>query len=455
MDKERIVILGAGITGLSAAWYLEKAGYKNITIIEASGRAGGKVQTIYEDGFTVEQGADSFITLKPFAMDLVEELGLTDELIAPMTSSFFILKDNTLQKVPEGLRMMVPVNKEAFMATAMFTEQGKQRVIEEANIPALISTEDESFASFVIRRFGQEMLDNYAQPLFGGIYATPADQLSMKACFPQWLVMEQKYGSITKAVAEQPAPQENMSRSAFLSLKNGIQSLIDKLRDNLQHTQFVLNTKADRIEHNADNTYTISCGDSNYHATSLICALPAKVIASLLSNQAAEISAYLNEFSTSSSIIVTLAVKEEQLAAPINATGYVIANSEKTPVTAGTWSSAKWAGRAPEGYALLRCFFGGADKAYTDEELLALSQNELNKLIGLQGPVTKYWINRYANALPQYKLGHLDRLAALRKSLEALPNFHLAGAYLEGVGIPDCIRQGKMAAEAIKELSLV
>jgi oxygen-dependent protoporphyrinogen oxidase len=448
MDKERIIVLGAGITGLSAAWYLEKAGYKDITIIEASGRAGGKVQTLYEDGFIIEQGADSFITLKPFAMDLVEELGLSNELIAPLTSSFFILKDNKLQKVPEGLRMMVPVNKDAFMATAMFSEAGKQRVFEEVNIPPLLSDEDESFASFITRRFGKEMLDNYAQPLFGGIYATPAEQLSMKACFPQWLAMEQKYGSITKAVEEQPAPRENMSRSAFLSLKNGIQSLIDKLRASLTHTQFILNTKVDDIELNHDNTYIIRCGADTYHADRVISALPAKVIASLLEKQAAKVSAQLDSFTTSSSIIVTLAVKESQLTAPVSATGYVIANSENSPVTAGTWSSAKWAGRAPEGYALLRCFFGGG-RSYTDAELIELSTNELNKLIGLQGQAEKSWINRYANALPQYKLGHLDRLATLRKSLQSLPGFHLAGAFLEGVGIPDCIRQGKLAAESI------
>jgi protoporphyrinogen/coproporphyrinogen III oxidase len=447
--NRKVVIIGGGISGLATAWFLEKKGFTDITILEASERAGGKVSTVFEDGFLVESAPDSFITLKPNALNLVQELGLGEQIIEPLTSRFFIYKDGKLQASPKGLSMMAVIDEAAFRDTRLFSEEGKDRILQEKNIPPRMDGSDESFASFITRRFGKEMLDNYAEPLFGGIYATPSHELSMQATFPQFLALEKKFGSLTAAAeAFAKGPQDN--RSPFVSLKNGVGSLIEALVKALKHTTILTNARAESVQKTGAG-YIVSAGGKSIGAEEIISALPANSTALLIKDLFPETAAILQEFTVSSSLVVTLAYREENISGDFRATGFVVAKGERSELTASTWTSQKWAGRASEGYVLIRCFLQPGTQGERDT-YINKAHNSLKEILSIKGEPEKAWVHRWDNALPQYKLGHLDRVKKLEDALRSHPDFILTGAYLSGVGLPDCIRQAEQAAEKLSML---
>ncbi len=460
MKNNPVIILGAGITGLSAAWYLEKKGYTNITILEEAPRAGGKIQTLDEDGFLVEKGPDSFVITKPYATNLIHELGLDDQLIYPKTNRFYILKDGKLVNPPKGLNMMVPTDLRAFLDSDFFSWSAKHRILQESTAkPGLQEDEDESFADFITRRFGVEMLDLYAAPLFTGIYATPSKELSLNAAFPQLRKMAQEYGSITRAIKKQPPPPaSSSSRSSFAGLKNGMQTLSDALINQLKHTKISLNTKVVKIEsiggNEGSSEYKVSTekGDS-YTTDSLIITLPSNSLIGLIENLSQKAADALKTFSTSSSRIVTLAYKTDKLTEALLATGYVSAETEKNHVSSATWLSSKWEDRAPDGHILLRCFMGKNPETLTfsNDELIHAAHMEMSKMLDLTEGPEHYWVQRWDAALPQYKVGHLDRVNALKEALKPLKGLVVTGSYLHGVGLPDCINQGIQAAEAVSD----
>jgi protoporphyrinogen/coproporphyrinogen III oxidase len=390
-----------------------------------------------------------------YALDLVHDLGMDDDLISPKTNRFLILKDGKLYHTPKGLNMMVPTDPEAFLGSNFFSWSGKHRILEESVIPANTSDEDESFASFIVRRFGQEMLDLYAGPLFTGIYATPADQLSLNATFPMLKKMEQNYGSITRAIKKQmqaqPASANGSDRTTFMGLKNGIQSLSEALIKQLKHTQIKNNAFIEEILYDNDLYELIIKGEERYQTKNLIVTLPSDKSGILLKNFAPDISDILSGFSTSSSRIVTLAYPRDKVADPLLATGYVSAATEKNFVNAGTWITSKWDGRAKNGYVMLRCFIGKNPKAFTftNDELIHTAHLEMKSLLGISGEPEFYWVQRWDNALPQYKVGHPSKISALYKAIEPFEGLHLAGSYFNGVGLPDCIKQGIDVAEIV------
>ena len=456
MKNSPIIILGAGITGLSAAWYLEKDGFTDITILEQSPRAGGKIETLHEHGFLVEKGPDSFVITKPYALDLIKDLGLENELIFPKTNKFFILKDGKMVNPPKGLNMMVPTDLPAFLESKFFSWSAKHRILHESVVHTGLQEEDESFADFIVRRFGQEMLDLYAGPLFTGIYATPAEELSLNATFPMFKKMAQQYGSITRAVKKQPQPSSS-NRSTFQGLKNGMQTLSDTLIKKLQHTRIKLNSKV--VQLTTDNQqYAIKTEDGDdYITTNLIITLAAQLTENLINSLSPKAAEVLGSFTSSSSRIVTLAYKTDKLTEPLLATGYVSAETEKNYVSAGTWLSSKWEGRAPEGHILLRCFMGKNPGSFslTNDQLIHAAHLEISKLLDLTEEPEYYWVQRWDDALPQYKVGHLEKINALKKALSPFTGLLLNGSYMSGVGLPDCINQGMTAAKTISQMVIV
>ncbi|MGZ5282524.1 MAG: protoporphyrinogen oxidase, partial [Bacteroidia bacterium] len=369
-------------------------------------------------------------------------------------SDFYILKNGKMLTSPAGLKMMVPTDIEAFMKSELFSEEGKKRALQEKDIPVRQSDEDESFASFITRRFGAEMLENYAAPLFGGIYATPLDELSIQATFPQLCQMEKSAGSITAAMLQyvDNKPGEPDNRSPFVSLKNGVRSLVDALVSKLKQTEIVQKTIEKLYIDKSKNAFVIGFSDgSTLEADQVIMALPVSVAKTLMQNISADAAELLNDFTVSSSKIITLAYNKSDIKTDVNATGFVAVRNGYHRMSASTWSSEKWDFRAPEGILLARCFYdGNAFKNDNVSEEIELAHNELAQIIDIKANNPLHsWTYHWHNALPQYKVGHLDRVKALQQALSAIPNFHIAGAFLSGVGIPDCIRQGKEAAEKL------
>jgi oxygen-dependent protoporphyrinogen oxidase len=460
MNNKPVIIIGAGITGLSAAWYLEKRGFTNITVFEAASRVGGKIETLHEDGFLIEKGPDSFIITKPDAINLVHELGLEDELITPKTNRFLILKDDKLISTPQGLSMMVPTDLFAFLASRFFSWPAKHRILQESTVRPNLTDADEPFADFIERRFGLEMLDLYASPLFTGIYATPAEELSLNATFPMFKKMEREYGSLSRAVKKQPKPTGTGSRSTFMGLRNGLASLSDTMVSKLKHTRICLNTGISKItregvrtgEANDKPYYKIETTRGEFYPTQdVIITIPTRDAQTLLKDIAPAAALKLGSFTCSSSRIVTLAYPKDAVSDPLLATGYVAAAREKNYVSASTWLSSKWEGRAKDGYVLLRCFFGRKEESatFSNDLLIQTAHIEMSKLLGIKSQPEYYWVQRWENALPQYKVGHLDKTASLKTTMKPFTGIHLAGSYLSGVGLPDCIRQGREAAEII------
>ena len=451
MKNSPIIILGAGITGLSAAWYLEKEGFTDITILEQSPRAGGKIETLHEHGFLVEKGPDSFVITKPYALDLIRDLGLENELIYPKTNKFFILKDGKMVNPPKGLNMMVPTDLPAFLESKFFSWSAKHRILQESVVDPDLKDEDESFADFIVSRFGREMLDLYAGPLFTGIYATPAEELSLNATFPMFKKMAQQYGSITRAVKKQQQPSSS-NRSTFQGLKNGMQTLSDTLIKKLQHTRIKLNTRITELEFD-NSQYIVKTEEGDSYTTgNLIITLAAQQTKNLLNTISPKASEVLGSFTSSSSRIVTLAYKTDKLTEPLLSTGYVSAETEKNYVSAGSWLSSKWEGRAPEGHILLRCFMGKNPESLslTNDQLIHAAHLEISALLGIKEEPEYYWVQRWDAALPQYKVGHLEKINALKEALSSFTGLHLNGSYMSGVGLPDCINQGMTAARNVE-----
>lgn len=452
----RVVIVGGGITGLAAAWELQQQGVE-YTLLEASDRLGGKIFTERtEDGFVIEAAADSFMTQKPWAWQLCREIGLSDRMIGTNDHqrNVYVLKGGKLHLMPRGLRLIVPTDPDGLLESSLLSEEGKSRMLAETEVAPRSETGDESLASFVRRRFGQEALDVFGEPLLAGIYTGDPETLSMQATFPNYLNMERAHGSLIQAtkniVPVPPAP--DTPKTMFVSLKSGMLELIEGLRAVLTG-EIRLNVGVTRIEPNG--TLHTTSGE-RLTPDAVILTLPARAASRLLGEVVPELLEGLGQIRTVSSGTVTFGYRENELPAPLDGFGFVVASNEPTHLRACTWSSTKLSGRAPEGFALLRVFIGGhrceTDVALTDAELIALACAELQKVMGIEAEPVLSRVFRWTDANTQYDVGHLERVARLKALCP--PWLSLTGSPYGGVGIPDCVRQGRETARQVSQAVL-
>jgi oxygen-dependent protoporphyrinogen oxidase len=414
---KRVVIVGGGITGLAAAYELERAADVEIDLYEASSRLGGKLQTSLIDGLTVELGPDCFFTRKPGVRELIEELGLEGEVIEPGQKEFSLLLDGTLHRVPAGLVTLNTANAEAVHEATFLSPEGKARALAEREQPAGAG-EDESIRAFFTRRFGAEFATLVAEPMLAGTHGGEPDRLSMRALFPGYLELERRHGSLAAGI---PVPT---GAAAFLSFRNGMQTVVDGLARALQRTRIHLNTRG-----------SVAGNDP------VLLAIPANVAAPILDGKAG---ALMKEIAHRSSTIVTLAFRRDQIKKGLQGTGFLVPPSSPLPVTGATWSSEKWPGRAPENQVLMRVFLRG-----TVMDALNVARDTLDPLLGIKGAPLLSQTARWIEGQPQYEVGHLDRVAEIEAALPS--NILVAGTSYRGVGVPDCLRQGREAARKLLE----
>ncbi len=466
----RIAIVGGGITGLATAYFLQAQARAQqrpleVYLIEAGPRLGGKVLTEREDGFLVEGGPDAFLTTKPWALRLCQELGLADQVVGPQPQNHktFVLGGGRLRRLPEGVMGLVPTRFGPFLRSDLFSPWGKLRMGLDLLVPPRRDGGDESLGHFVRRRLGREALERLAEPLLAGIYAADADQLSLLATFPRFREMERRHRSLiagTLAVRRRrpPAsapPKAPVSRSPFRTLRSGLSELVKALQARLRETPDVSVILGQRVvevqRRNTAPAYRLRLAEGRaIEADAVVLAVPAYAAAEMVASLSPQAAELLSDIAYASTAVVTLALRREQVAHPLDGTGFVVSRTEGRALTACTWSASKWPGRAPEGFVLLRCFFGRAGQegvlAQDDEALSRLAWEELRDLLGLEGRAVRVWVHRWPRAMPQYRVGHLERLQELDEVLGEHPGLILAGAAYRGIGLPDCIRQAQEAA---------
>ncbi|MCZ6530804.1 MAG: protoporphyrinogen oxidase [Chloroflexi bacterium] len=453
----RAVIIGGGIAGLSAAYALNnrarQAGLPlRITLIERQDRLGGVIQTEQLDGFVVEGGPDSFVSTKPWAVELCQELGIAERVQgANAQRRVYVLRKGQLIAIPKGLTMMVPTHAGEIVRSPLISPIGKLRLGLELVVPRRRDTGDESVRSFVSRRLGEEAYERLIEPLMSGIYGGDGDRLSLQATMPIWHEWEQRYGSLTRAAWANRAPS-NGSGSIFLTLMDGLGELVQALVKAMEGVEVRRNVAVAEIL-SGPSGFTLTTDDGEtFSAQVVILAAPAYAAARMLSLTDPELAQELSAIEYSSSATVSLAFRREDVKHPLDGHGYLIPRHEHRAALACTWTSEKFPHRAPKGSALLRVFFGQGQGPSTwgeDEDKLRMAaRDELDATLGLRAEPLFARVFHWPQALPQYTLGHLQRVGAIDRRLVTHPGLLLAGAAYDGVGIPDCIHSGQRAAEA-------
>jgi oxygen-dependent protoporphyrinogen oxidase len=469
----RVVVIGGGISGLAAAHHLmervRETGEKlELLLLEAGPRLGGVIRTHLRDGFLLEAGPDTFIAEKPEAVSLARRIGLASRLIETNAQHrrSFIVRGGRLHPVPEGFQLLAPSRLWPFVTTPIFSWTGKARMALDLFLPRRACAnggDDESLAQFVRRRLGREALERMAQPMVGGIYTADPERLSLRATMPRFLEMERKHRSLIWAMWQQRRVQaEALSRGTsgaryalFLSFDGGMQVLVDQLTKRLPPACIRLNTKVSALSFaEAERRWKLRIGPAETLSADAVCvALPAYAAASLLRETDAELATDLEAIPYASTATVNLAYRRADIPHPLDGFGFVVPVVEGRTLLACSFSSVKFAGRAPEGYALLRGFVGGAlqpsNFALDEERMIEAVRADLRELLGIEKPPLFAHVEKWPRSMAQYHLGHLERINAIKNRLDQLPNLQLAGNAYGGAGIPDCIRSGEAAADNI------
>jgi protoporphyrinogen/coproporphyrinogen III oxidase len=449
----KILVVGGGIAGLAAAHRLEAlVPSAGLVVVDESAKVGGKLQTERADGFVIEAAPDSFLSRKPRGVGLCRELELAEELVGrrPENPRSFVRRGGELHPLPEGLTGMIPTDLEALADSPLLSQAGKERLAAEVVVPPAPPDGDESIASFVSRRLGPEAYEAFVEPLMTGIYGGDGDQLSLQATFPQLRALELEHGSLLRGLHERPSPRSHTP--PFVSLRDGMDRLVEVLVAGFSRTTVETGAAARAITR-AGGGYRLELdGGSSIDADGVIVAVPPHVAASVLATLDAELAELHAGIPSASSVVVSLGYDGAALGRALDGYGYVVTRSERTDVLACTWTSSKWEGRAPDGRALVRVYagrFGGRDlTTEPDAVLVELARDELGT-IGISAEPVLTRVHRWPHGMPQYVLGHPDRLEQIDEALDEHPGLALAGAAYRGVGIPDCIASGEHAAESL------
>jgi oxygen-dependent protoporphyrinogen oxidase len=454
----RIVVIGGGVTGLAAANRVREINPSiEVTLLEGSGRLGGIIQTEHRDGFLLERGPDSFISEKPEALALARRLGLESRIIQTNETyrRSFIVRNGRLRAVPDGFQLLAPSRMWPFITSDIFSLTGKARMAADLFLPRKSTNGDESLASFVRRRLGEEALARMAQPMVGGIYTADPETLSLRATLPRFLDMEQKHRSLIIAMLRQGRAQKAGTSGAryslFLSFDGGMQVLVDALAQ--IKVEMRLNTRVARLKRDSESwTITTHTGEQ-LQADAVCLAVPAHIAASLLTDTSDQLAQKLSRINYASTATINFGYRRSAITHPLNGFGFVVPFIEKRSLIACTFSSVKFSGRAPNEHILLRAFAGGALQpeifALDEATMATRMEADLRDLLKIREDPRFIEVAKWKRSMPQYEVGHLDRINEIEKLVAELPRLALAGNSYRGAGIPDCIRSGESAAEAL------
>ncbi|PJF43598.1 MAG: protoporphyrinogen oxidase [Phototrophicales bacterium] len=469
---KHVVIIGGGIAGLSTAWYLQRyVQEQNVeiryTVLEAESTWGGKVKTTYlENGtaqpYVVECGPDAFLTRKPWAAQLADELGLSNEKISvqPTAKRIYILNRGRLDPIPEGVHLLVPTDIRAFLRSSLFSWREKARILSEVFIPARKDETDESIEAFVKRRFGCAASQKLAEPLLAGIYNTDISCQSLLATFPHYRKLELQYGSLIRAMRHSMTlmkpSADKQTESAFFSFQGGTMRLVEGLASQLEG-QLLLKTPVKEPLAYQQGQYLVSTSIGILSADAVIWATPAYVTAKFLVEVVPTATELLNKIRYEGIGTITLMYRREDIPHALDAYGVVVPSHENRNIDGMTWVTSKWTHRAPADQVMIRVFFGGPQTRsmlfVDDVELLNIVCRELNDILSIDSKPLTYHIDRWENGYPQYEVGHHLLIQAIKNALP--PRIYIVGSAYDGVGVPDIIHGAQRCAmfclEQLKE----
>ena len=460
-----VLVVGGGITGLAAARTLALRGVA-VTLVEAGGRLGGKAFTEHADGFAIEHGPDSFVAARPAAIDLVRDLGLGEQLIGTTDPRVVYVRHRaTLVPMPAGLGLVLPTRAMPFARTRLFSRREKLRMTKDVVWPRILGPGDVSVGSLLRARLGSPLVDRLAGPLVGGIYGTPIDELSLDSVVPQLRTAERTHRSLLLAglaegramrAAAATRPRGAQSGGAFLSLRAGIGSIVEALDASLRSLGAEVVTGQEvRSLLRAGTGIAARLRDGSLRRyDGVVVAAPAPVAAALLEHEVPGVARPLAGIPHGSSALVTLAYRRGAVGRPLVGHGYLVPGAEGGAISACSWSSEKWPGRAPDDAVLVRLSVRGEDRwtGEADAVLVAAARADVEATLGIAGEPILARVTRWSGSMPRYTVGHLDRVSAIEDAMTAWPAAVLAGASYRGVGLPDCIAQGHAAATGLADL---
>ena len=457
MKRTSVVVIGGGITGLAAAYTLARKSI-DFLLIEKEPRLGGTIRTEREARFLLDTGPDAFLAQKPDGVALCRELGLEKRLIStnPVERAVYVLHGGRLHPLPEGMVLTVPTRILPMVSSSLFSLAGKVRMALDLLIPARTGP-DESIASFVRRRLGQEALERLAEPLLAGIHSGDPERLSMSFLFPRFVELEKKHGSLIlgmrkAAPRRTPDKKGGLEASIFLSLEGGLGELVDAIAERLPEDSLLIGEGVRALWKDGEGYCLRLDSGEEISASACVMAAPLRVAERLVENVSSDIADLLIGIPTVSTAVVFLGFPREQVRHPLNGYGFVVPRTEGRRILAATFVSSKFANRAPSSHVLLRAFLGGARDpdvlGLSDTALVDLAVRELGGILGSLGEPSFSRVRRWQHGTPQVEVGHADRLAAIEARLKEMPGLELAGNGIRGVGIPDCIADGRGSAEA-------
>lgn len=461
--QRRVVVIGGGITGLTTAYYLKKEAREkglaiDVTLIEASHRLGGKIQTVVKDGFVIERGPDSFLARKHSASRLAKEVGMEDKLVSNHAGKSYVLVQERLHPMPGGSIMGIPTQIAPFITTGLFSATGKIRAAADFVLPKSNLAEDQSLGSFFRRRLGDEVVENLIEPLLSGIYAGDIDQMSLMSTFPQFYQVEQKYRSLILGMKKAtPAPKKTTTskgkdKGIFLTVSTGLQSFVDAIEERLDLESVIKGFRVEKVKKTSSGYCLDLNSGETLQADSIVVATSHHVTRSIFS-QYDFFDVFENVPSTSVAT-VALSFPKEAIEKDIDGTGFVVSRNSDYTITACTWTHKKWPHSTPEGKVLLRCYVGRAgDEAVvelSDDEIVRIVLEDLNKTMNITMEPEMVVVTRWVDSMPQYTVGHKARISNVYNQVaKELPGVFLAGASYEGLGLPDCIDQGEAAVAKV------
>lgn len=459
----KVAIIGAGITGLSSAYFIKKHyPHIDVTVYESTDQPGGKIKTIERDGYTIELGPESYLGRKTIMTELAKDIGILDEdIITNKTGQSYIYARNQLFPIPGGSILGIPTDLKPFMTTKLISFKGKLRALKDLKRKPMAMDEDVSVGAFFRYRLGDEILENLIEPLLSGIYGTNIDKLSLMSTFPNFKTLEETHGSIIKGMQKVRLEREKKEnhnskgpQGQFKQFRHGLFHFIKQLELWLKRhdVQFKYKTPVTDLIAEQKGYYVETNTKNSTFYNGVIVATPHQVFHQWFDTDPGF--DYFKQLEASSVATIVFAFDEKNIQNTHNGTGFVIARTSDTAITACTWTTKKWPHTTPKGKVLIRAYIGkpGDDivETHTDQELIDIARKDLSQMMTFYDEPDFTIVNKMPHASPQYHVGHINQIKKIQEHIyREYPHLQITGAPFEAVGLPDCIQQAQDAVERL------